>query len=90
MDRAIAGHDVQRFFMACRKAAQERLGQQWAQAPESITLADIKARLGDRGEGICEVFENADAVTYSGRTFTQEELRRFRDVVMRELKGLTI
>jgi hypothetical protein len=87
MDRAIAGHDVQGFFMACRKAAQERLGQQWAQAPESITLADIKARMGDRGEGIREIFETADAVTYSGRTFTQEELLRFRDVVMRELKN---
>jgi hypothetical protein len=88
MDLAIAAHDVQGFFSACRRAAQERLGDVCCQVPESITLAEVKARLGDSAEGIRQVFENADAVAYSGRTFSQEELRDFRDLVTRELKGL--
>jgi len=86
MDRAIAGHDVQGFFTACRKAAQEHLGERWGQAPESITLADVKARLCEGADGIRQVFETADAVAYSGRTFSQEELREFRELVVRELK----
>jgi hypothetical protein len=87
MDQAIAGHYVQGFFTACRRAAQERLGDLWGQVPESITLAEVKARLGDSAEGIRQVFENADAAAYSGRTFTQEELRDFRDLVTRELRA---
>ncbi len=87
MDLAIAAHDVQGFFSACRRAAQERLGDVCCQVPESITLVEVKARLGDSAEGIRQVFENADAVAYSGRTFSQEELRDFRDLVTRELKN---
>jgi hypothetical protein len=87
MDQAIAGHDVQMFFTACRRAAQERLGELCGQVPESITLAEVKARLGENAEGIRQVFENADAAAYSGRTFSQEELRDFRDLVTRELRA---
>jgi len=88
MDRAIAGHEVQGFFNACRRAAQERLGEVWCQAPESITLAEVKARLGRDAEGIQCVFANADAVAYSGRTFSQDELQEFKDLLMKELKNL--
>ncbi|MBW1779450.1 MAG: protein BatD [Deltaproteobacteria bacterium] len=90
MDRAVAGHDVQGFFDACRRAAQERLGEVWCQAPESITLAEIKNRLRENSEGIRHVFENADAVAYSGRTFSQEELKACRDLVIQELKNLGV
>jgi len=88
MDRTIAGHDVQGFFNACRRAAQERLGEVWCQASESITLAEVKTRLAGNAEGIRQVFENADAAAYSGRTFSQEELREFRDLLIKELKNL--
>ncbi|MBU0990603.1 MAG: BatD family protein [Proteobacteria bacterium] len=88
MDLAIAGHDVPRFFNGCRAAAQERLGEIWSQAPESITLADVKARLPESATGVRHVFENADAVAYSGRSFSQGELREFRDVLVKELRNL--
>ena len=88
MDRAIAGHDVAGFFNACRTAAQERLGEVWCQAPESITLVEVKTRLAKKASGIRHVFENADAVAYSGQTFSQEELKQFRDLVIKELKNL--
>ena len=88
MDRAIAGHDVPGFFNACRCSAQERLGEVWSQTPESITLAEVKERLSENAAGVRHVFENADAVAYSGQTFSQEELRQFRDLVIKELKNL--
>jgi len=88
MDRTIAGHDVPGFFTACRCTAQERLGEIWSQAPESITLAEVKDRLSKNAAGVRHVFENADAVAYSGQTFSQEELKQFRDLVIKELKNL--
>ncbi len=88
MDRAIAGHDVPGFFNACRTSAQERLGEVWCQTPESITLVEVKERLAENAAGIRHLFENADAVAYSGQTFSQEELRQCRDLVIKELKNL--
>jgi len=88
MDRAIAGHDVPGFFNACRTSAQERLGEVWCQTPESITLAEVKDRLSKNAAGVRYLFENADAVAYSGQTFSQEELKQCRDLVIKELKNL--
>ena len=88
MDRTIAGHDVPGFFSACRSTAQERLGEIWSQAPESITLAEVKDRLSQNAAGVRHLFENADAVAYSGQTFSQEELKQCRDLVIKELKNL--
>jgi len=87
MDRAVAGHDVPVFFNACRSAAQERLGEIWSLPPETITLADVKERLPESA-GIKHVFETADAVAYSGRSFSQDELGQCRDLVIKELKNL--
>ncbi len=88
MDRAITGHDVSAFFHACRTASQEQLGEIWGQAPHSITLAEIKHRLGDNAPGMVEVFEKADAAAYSGQSFGPEELQKLRDLVVCELKNL--
>jgi len=88
MEQSITAHDVSGFFNACRAASQERLGQIWGQTPDSITLAEIKHRLGDHGEGMANVFENADAAVYSGRSFSVEELQKLRDLVVHELNDL--
>ncbi|MCP4578980.1 MAG: protein BatD [Deltaproteobacteria bacterium] len=88
MDQAIKAHDVPEFFNACRAASQERLGEIWGQTPDSITLAEIKYHLGNKGKGMAKVFENADAAAYSGRSFSVEELRKLRDLVVHELKDL--
>ena len=88
MDRAVREHDVPRFFNNCRIASQECLGEIWSMAPESITLADVKERLVKNGEGIRLVFETADAVAYSGRSFSQDELKEYRDLVKKEIKEL--
>ena len=88
MDRAITAHDVTAFFNACRTASRESLGEMWGQAPCSITLAEIRGRLGEGAPGMAKVFEKADAATYSGQSFGQEELQQLRDLVVSELKDL--
>ncbi|MEA2014423.1 MAG: BatD family protein, partial [Thermodesulfobacteriota bacterium] len=88
MDQAIAGHDVQGFFNACRSASQERLGQIWSVPPEVITLVDVKDRLPEGNANIRQIFETADAVAFSGQSFSQEELKQYRRLIMTELEDL--
>ena len=88
MDRAMNENDVPGFFTACRCASQESLGEIWSISPESITLAEIRDRLSGRAEGIRHVFETADAVAYSGQSFSQEELRKCRDLVIGEMEKM--
>ncbi|MBW2599489.1 MAG: hypothetical protein JRC60_05280 [Deltaproteobacteria bacterium] len=88
MNIFIAEHDVQGFFNACRSASQERLGEIWSLPPETITLADVKDRLPEDMTGIRQIFETADAVVYSGQSFSQEELKQYRELIIEELKNL--
>ncbi len=78
LDRALRAVDATSFFDACRKAIQERLGGLWAVEPRAITLADLRRRL-PQAVGLAEVFELADAAAYSGRRYSQDELRAIRD-----------
>ncbi len=88
MDRAIAEDDAPAFFSSCRHAAQVSLGRLWGVSPAAITRADVEQRLSDRGAGIRQVFETADAVAYSGRPLSQDEMRRCRDMLLDELTKL--
>ena len=88
MNRAMNENDVPGFFNACRSASQESLGEIWSVSPESITLAEIRERLSGGAEGIRHVFETADAVAYSGQSFSQEELRKCRDLVIQEMEKM--
>ena len=88
MNRAMNENDVPGFFNACRSASQESLGEVWSVSPESITLAEIRERLSGNAEGIRHVFETADAVAYSGQSFSREELRKCRDLVIHEMEKM--
>ncbi len=89
MNRAMNENDVPGFFNACRSASQEKLGEIWSVSPESITLAEIRGRLSGSAEGIRHVFETADAVAYSGQSFSPEELQKCRDLVIREMEKMS-
>jgi len=79
---------VQGFFNASRSASQERLGQIWSVPPETITLVDVKARLPEDMANIRQIFETADAVAYSGQSFSQDELKQYRKLIITELENL--
>jgi len=85
MDEAMRNHQTDAFFVHARTALQHRLGHQWKMRPETITLADIEARLGNGTETIRPVFEMADQASYSDLHFEEADLRQWQQVVLNEL-----
>lgn len=86
MTEAAARGDAGAFFDAARTAIQLRLGAAWDIAPEAVTAADVRARLGDDSD-LLALFEHADRVTYAG-TAAHEPLDRWLAVADRELAHL--
>lgn len=82
-DRAIAQSDARAFFAAGRAAVQERLAPLWGSLPASITLAELRQR-GSSAD-VRAFFEAADAVAYSGRAVSQEEMRQWQARVLGEI-----
>jgi hypothetical protein len=87
MNDAIRASDAPAFFAACRHAVQERLGERWGLPAPAITLADIRKRLPEALE-LQRAFATADAVAYSGQSYTKDELRSFQQMLQRELDSL--
>lgn len=85
MDEAMRNHQTDAFFIHARSALQQRLGQEWNLRPETITLADIEARLSDESETIRPIFEMADQASYSDLHFEDADLRQWRQVVLNQL-----
>ena len=88
MDQATRQHAPTGFFLAARSVLQQRLGERWGVRPETITLAEINARLNGAGEGIRPVFEMADRISYSGQEFGDADYRGWKELVVTQLKQL--
>lgn len=83
---ATAG-DVTGFFAAARLAIQQRLGAQWNQLPQAITLAEIAARIpGD--SPVTRFFLEADRHEYN-RSATGEISPQWRSLLDEALASLT-
>ena len=76
------------FFTAARCALQHRLGEQWNLPPETITLAEIKARSNGEADELRRVFEMADRVAYSGESLPSADLAYWQTIVTKELERL--
>ena len=88
MDQAMRQHAATGFFLAARGALQQRLGERWGIRPETITLAEINARLNGAGDGVRPVFEMADRISYSGQDFGEADYRGWKELVLTQLKQL--
>ncbi len=88
MESAAAQGVASEFFAAARGALQNRLSLLLGLPPQTITLADINSRMNGEAEGFRFVFELADEVTYTGRTFPPAELQKWYNLVNAELKRL--
>jgi len=88
MESAAAQGAVSEFFAAARGALQNQLGLHWDLPAQTITLADINARMNGEAEGFRFVFELADEVTYTGRTFPAADLQKWQKIINAELKRL--
>ena len=90
MDAALKVHDAPRFFIAARKALQERLAAKWKLPASRVTISEIRARLNGDGEQIRSIFQTADEIAYSGRQFTPPDLQQWRGIVKEQLQQLSL
>ncbi len=88
MDQAMRREQPLEFFTSARSALQQRLGDRWKVKPESITVADVTARLNGEAEGVRAVFEMADRLRFSPEKFAETDLRRWKNQVVDELNHL--
>ncbi len=88
MESAVAQGAATEFFAAARGAFQSALGLLWNVPPRAITLAEINSRMNGKAEGFRFIFELADEVTYTGRSFGPDDLRKWLRTVNVELKKL--
>jgi hypothetical protein len=86
MDEAMRNHQSDAFFIHARGALQQQFGHKWKLRPETITLADIEARLGEAEVAtIRPIFQMADQVSYSSLGFEDADLGEWRQIVVNEL-----
>ena len=88
MDQAARKEQAVEFFTSARNAFQQRLAERWNVKPESITLADVNARLNGEAEGVRAVFEMADRLRFSPETIGETDLRRWKKQIVDELQQL--
>jgi hypothetical protein len=85
MDEAMRKHQTDAFFIHARSVLRQRWGHQWNMRPETITLADIEARLGEASATARPIFQMADQASYSNLHFEDADLREWRQAVVNEL-----
>jgi hypothetical protein len=88
METAAATRDRVGFFNAARVALQARLAALWGISPDAVTAADVSARMGERGERIRAVLEQADRVTYGSSLPNDTPLDTWDTIVRAELEHL--
>jgi hypothetical protein len=74
------------FFDSACSALQRSLAARWHVEPDQVTLADVDARLGGESD-VRRVFALADETKYSGRSIESGELKRWQQIVLRQLGG---
>ena len=85
MENAEKKGDGPGFFLAARRALQDRLAERWRIAPNEVTGPVIMQRLNGDGEILRTLFRAADEASYSKRSFTSTELRQWRDTFTKQL-----
>ncbi|MCI5142340.1 MAG: hypothetical protein D3909_11615, partial [Candidatus Electrothrix sp. ATG1] len=87
MDKALAGQDQEAFCQHCRAAIQERTGEVWGLAPETVTLADLEQRLPD-GAPLRTVFARLEQSGYAGEQLARTDLEEILQTTRNELDKL--
>jgi len=85
MENAEKKGDGPGFFLAARRALQDRLAERWRIAPNEVTGPVIMQRLNGDGEILRALFRAADEASYSKRNFASVELRQWRDTFTKQL-----
>lgn len=87
MRKALAIQDQNVFHQHCRAAIQERTGEVWGLAPETVTLADLEQRLPDESP-LRTVFSRLEQSGYAGEQLAQADLEEILQTTRNELDKL--
>ncbi|MCI5137692.1 MAG: hypothetical protein D3922_04580, partial [Candidatus Electrothrix sp. AR1] len=87
MRKALAAQDQEAFHQHCRAAIQERTGEVWGLAPETVTLADLEQRLPDEAP-LRTVFSSLEQSGYAGEQLAQVDLEEILRTTKNELDKL--
>ena len=88
MDGALQSGQVAMFFIAARRALQERLARLWHIPPSAVTSTELNVRLNGAGEDIRAVFRLAEQAAYAGQSLAPGDLQHWRQIVRDELKRM--
>lgn len=83
LELAIAAGDSSAFLACCRSIIQQQLGLYWQVSPETITLADLTARIG-KESALVEIFAAAEKGAYAGYGLSADTMRQFADRLNKE------
>ena len=88
MTAAGAAGDAAAFFNAARCALRQILSARWQLAPEQVDAVQAAARLeGADRDGILQIFALADEADYAGGDLRAADLKRWGDLVRRQIPG---
>ncbi len=87
MRKALAVEDQEAFHQHCRAAIQERTGEVWGLAPETVTLADLEQRLPDESS-LRSVFVRLEQSGYAGEQLAPADLEEILQTTRNELDTL--
>ncbi|MGB5685439.1 MAG: BatD family protein [Candidatus Electrothrix sp.] len=87
MRTALSAQDQEAFHQHCRAAIQERTGEVWGLAPETVTLADLEQRLPDESP-LRTVFTRLEQSGYAGEQLEQADVEEILQITRNELDKL--
>ena len=87
LDAAARSGDAASFFDVARSALLQTFAEQWQMAPDQITVAELKARLGPAGEDIERLCALADEAKYSDYEPGNTDFQRWLRLIRGQLAG---
>ena len=87
LDAAARSGDAASFFDVARSALLQTFAEQWQMAPDQITVAELKARLGPAGEDIERLCALADEAKYSDYEPGSTDFQRWLRLIRGQLAG---
>jgi len=83
LELAITAGNSSAFLARCRSVIQQQLGLCWQVSSETITLADLTARLG-KESALVEIFAAAEKGAYASYGLSADTMRQFADTLNTE------
>jgi hypothetical protein len=87
LDAAARRGDSSAFFAMARDALLRAFAARWRLAPDDVTVAELKSRLGAAGEDVSRLFTLADEAKYSDHEPGNTDFQRWLSLIRGQLTG---